>query len=355
MSTAGLNDLAGAGQKRGKARETTAKIRLTWACREGYSRGEQKANLMQKPSSGKILVGPAGWSYADWEGIVYPRSKPRGFHPAAYLAQYFDTIEINTSFYNPLRAEVAEAWVARVQHNPSFQFTAKLWKRFTHERNANLQDEKACKQGLDPLAAAAQLGALLLQFPWSFKNTRENHEYMSGLFMQFMEYPLVVEVRHSSWNQPEIFDWLREQGVGFCNIDQPVIGRSLGPSEQVTMPVGYVRLHGRNYEHWFSSGGHPEERYNYLYSLEELRPWAGRVTSIAQAAEVVFVIANNHFEGKAITNALQLTSILHGPPVPVPEVLLEHYPQLAEISMPRTVPSEPKQTELGFGTTPAEK
>jgi uncharacterized protein YecE (DUF72 family) len=166
--------------------------------------------------------------------------------------------------------------VEKVQHNPSFQFTAKLWKRFTHERSASLQDEKACKQGFEPLAAAGRLGALLLQFPWSFKNTRENHEYMSGLFMQFMEYPLVVEVRHSSWNQPEVFDWLRAQGVGFCNIDQPVIGRSLAPSEHVTMPLGYVRLHGRNYEHWFTSGDHPEERYNYLYSIEELKPWAER-------------------------------------------------------------------------------
>ena len=199
---------------------------------------------MRKPSPGKILVGPAGWSYADWEGIVYPRSKPRGFHEAAYLAQYFDTIEINTSFYNPLRAEVAASWVEKVQHNPSFQFTAKLWKRFTHERSASLQDEKACKQGLDPLAAAGRLGALLLQFPWSFKNTRENHEYMSGLFMQFMEYPLVVEVRHSSWNQPEIFDWLRAQGVGFCNIDQPVIGRSLG-AERTRHHAGGLRAAAR--------------------------------------------------------------------------------------------------------------
>ena len=105
---------------------------------------------MKKPSAGKILVGPAGWSYADWEGIVYPRNKPRGFHAAAYLAQYFDTIEINTSFYNPLRAEVAAGWVDKVRHNPNFQFTAKLWKRFTHEREASLRMKKICKQGLDP-------------------------------------------------------------------------------------------------------------------------------------------------------------------------------------------------------------
>ena len=320
-----------------------------------YSGGEQKANTMRKPSAGKILVGPAGWSYADWEGVVYPRSKPRGFHEAAYLAQYFDAIEINTSFYNPLRAEVAESWVQKVQHNPSFQFTAKLWKRFTHERSASLPDEKACKQGLEPLAAAGRLGALLLQFPWSFKNTRENHQYMSGLFMQFMEYPLVVEVRHSSWNQPEIFDWLGAQGVGFCNIDQPVIGRSLAPSEHVTMPVGYVRLHGRNYEHWFTSNEHPEERYNYLYSLEELKPWAERVAHIARAAEVIFVITNNHYQGKAIVNALQLIGILRGSPLPVPETLCEHYPQLVEIALPQIAPSGPKQSDLAFGKLPAEE
>jgi uncharacterized protein YecE (DUF72 family) len=307
---------------------------------------------MNKPSAGKILVGPAGWSYADWEGIVYPRSKPRGFHEAAYLAQYFDTIEINTSFYNPLRAEVAAAWVEKTRHNPNFQFTAKLWKRFTHDREASLKDEKICKQGLAPLAAAGRLGALLLQFPWSFKNTRENHEYMSGLCMQFVDFPLVVEVRHSSWNQPEVFDRLRELGVGFCNIDQPVIGRSLAPSEHVTMPVGYVRMHGRNYEHWFTANERPEERYNYLYSMDELKPWAERISHIAQSAEVVFVITNNHYQGKSIANALQLSSILRQKRVPMPETLSEHYPQLEEIALHRAAPSAPQQSDLAFGTPP---
>jgi uncharacterized protein YecE (DUF72 family) len=311
--------------------------------------------MMDKPSNAKILIGPAGWSYTDWQGIVYPRSRPRGFHEAAYLAQYFDTIEINTSFYNPLRAEVAESWVEKIHHNPSFLFTAKLWKRFTHERSGSLQDEKAFKQGIEPLSAAGRLGALLLQFPWSFKNTRENHEYMSGLFMQFMEYPLVVEVRHNSWNEPEVFERLRAQGVGFCNIDQPVIGRSLAPSEQVTMPVGYVRLHGRNYESWFASNDDPAERYNYLYTVEELKTWVERIVHIARNAELVFVIANNHFQGKAVANALQLTSILRHTPVPVPESLRAAYPQLAEIALSQPVPSEPQQTDLAFETPPAGK
>ena len=310
---------------------------------------------MQKPPAGKILVGPAGWSYADWEGIVYPRSKPRGFHEAAYLAQYFDTIEINTSFYNPPRAEVVQSWVEKVQHNPSFRFTAKLWRRFTHERNANLQDEKTFKKGLEPLLASGRLGALLLQFPWSFKNTRENHEYLSGLFMQFMEYPLVVEVRHSSWNQARVLEWLRGVGVGFCNIDQPIIGNSLGPSDHATTPVGYVRLHGRNYEHWFTSNDHPEERYNYLYSLEELKPWAERIANIAHSADITFVITNNHFQGKAVANAFQLISILRGQPVRVPENLCERYPELAGIALPRTEPTEPHQGDLLFDPYPVEK
>jgi len=299
------------------------------------------------PSNPAILVGPAGWSYTDWEGVVYPRHKPRGFHPAAYLAQFFDTIEINTSFYSPPRAEVVKAWAAKTAFNPNFKFTAKLWKRFTHERNANQRDEKTFKQGLAPLLDEGRLGALLLQFPWSFRNTPENHEYLSGLIMQFMEYPLVLEVRHSSWNKPEVFEWLAGQRVGFCNIDQPVIGQSIAPSARATAPVGYVRLHGRNYEHWFTSSEHPEERYNYLYTQAELEPWAARIRNIAQRADVTFVITNNHFQGKAIANAVQLISLLRNQVVPVPENLPDLYPELEKIARPE-IPLPLSQSGLLF-------
>jgi uncharacterized protein YecE (DUF72 family) len=292
-----------------------------------------------------VLVGPAGWSYTDWEGIVYPRHKPRGFHEASYLAQFFDTIEINTSFYSPPRPEVVKAWAARIAFNPNFKFTAKLWKRFTHECNANLQDEKTFKKGLAPLLREGRLGALLMQLPWSFRNTPENHDYLSGLIMQFMEYPLVLEVRHSSWNKPEIFEWLAGLGVGFCNIDQPVIGQSIAPSARATAAVGYVRLHGRNYEHWFTSSEHPAERYNYLYSQTELERWVARIQNIARIAEVTFVIANNHFQGKAIVNALQLTSLLKNQPVRVPETLRESYPELEKIAGPKAIPL-PRQPDL---------
>ncbi|HZP00960.1 MAG TPA: DUF72 domain-containing protein [Terriglobia bacterium] len=298
--------------------------------------------------SGKIFVGPAGWSYPDWDGIVYPHSRPRGFHEAGYLARFFDVIEINTTFYHPPRAETVAAWVRVVESNKQFRFTAKLWQRFTHERSASLQDEKTFKQAIEPLRQAGRLGALLVQFPWSFRNTKENHEYLSGLLLQFMEFPLVVEVRHASWNHEEIYRWLQESGVGFCNIDQPVIGRSMAPSDRATSAVGYVRLHGRNYEHWFTSGERPEERYDYLYSLAELGPWVERIRNIAQHADVTYVITNNHFQGKGVTNALQLIALLRGQAVEVPEHLLASYPELRPLAVaePRQAP---RQADLAFG------
>ena len=296
----------------------------------------------------RIRVGPAGWSYADWNGIVYPAHRPRGFHEASYLARFFDAIEINTSFYHPPRPEVARSWVRRVEHNPDFRFTAKLWQRFTHDRNSSREDEKAMKQGLEPLAAAGRLGALLVQFPWSFKNTAENREYLGGVCMEFMEYPLVVEVRHSSWDRPEVFEMLAELGAGFANIDQPVIGRSLQPTQRATSPVGYVRLHGRNYQHWFSARESPAERYDYLYSQEELEPWAERIRRVAAQSDTTYVIANNHFEGKAVANSLELASLLGGHAVPVPETMVERYPELAGIRTPPSPSSEPRQADFAF-------
>jgi uncharacterized protein YecE (DUF72 family) len=311
---------------------------------------------MEARSDSRIRVGPAGWSYADWKGIVYPARRTRDFHEAAYLAQFFDAIEINTSFYNPPRPESVRSWMRRVERNPAFKFTAKLWQRFTHERDAGPQEEKIVKDSLSPLLEDGRLGALLLQFPWSFKNTPQNREYLGGLCARFGEYPLVVEVRHSSWNRPEALEMLGELRVGFSNIDQPVLGRSLEPSEHSTSAVGYVRLHGRNYEQWFSSRERfAGERYDYLYSLDELEPWAERIRNIARSAEVVYVIANNHFQGKAVANALELMSLLTGSPVRVPETLLAHYPELERIAAPEPRASLPQQTELLFEPSSAGK
>jgi uncharacterized protein YecE (DUF72 family) len=306
-----------------------------------------EADLSKNPTPAHIVrIGPAGWSYADWAGYVYPLRRSKGFHEAAYLAEFFDAIEINTSFYQPLRPDHAAQWIDRVAANPRFVFTAKLWQRFTHDvrsmkHGSAAAEEREVRAGFDVLRAANRLGAILLQFPFSFHRTAETVAYLTALLKRFADYPLVVEVRHGTWDSPETLELLRASGASFCNIDQPIIGRSLGPSAQATAAVGYVRLHGRRYDTWFTDDAKipSHERYNYLYSAEELAPWVSRVRKVSEEARNTFVITNNHFQGKAVVNALQLISILKGSKVKVPEPLRQHYPQLEAIA--DAPPAEP--------------
>src|ERR1700723_3355014 len=243
-------------------------------------------------ASPQVRIGTAGWSYKDWDGIFYPSGMQRSRqHPVEYLARFFDTTEINTSFYGPIKAQLAKLWCRKVAEvNPRFLFTAKLYRAFTHSPVAVMgptsaatirptdEDEARTREGLDAIAGGGMLGALLIQFPVSFKNTSLNREYLDRLLRQFIEYPCVVEVRDSSWNKAETLAAFTRKNVGFCNIDQPLLGRSLAPTEHVTGAVGYVRLHGRNYEQWFDSDNR-NDRYNYLYGGHELAGWKERIQS----------------------------------------------------------------------------
>src|SRR5690606_16213106 len=207
-------------------------------------------------SRAPIRVGVAGWDYRDWKGVVYPEKKPKGFDPVRYLARFLDLIEINSTFYRPVRPEVAERWAERVEDLDDFRYSAKLWRRFTHERDEvwSRAEVRAVRDGLRPLLRADKLDALLIQFPWSFKNEEGNREWLADLVDTFREFPLVVEVRHESWNEPDFYAWLGEEGVGFVNIDQPLFSRSIKPSAKGTARVGYVRVHGRNYRDWWRMG-----------------------------------------------------------------------------------------------------
>ncbi len=277
-------------------------------------------------------IGPAGWAYKDWWGMVYPLPKSRGFHELAFLARFFDTIEINTSFYGPLKPKTAASWIERVQANDRFRFTAKLWRGFTHDRNATDADETEFKQGLGPLLEAGRLGALLLQFPWSFRNTDENREYVARLRARFEDYPLVLEVRHASWSEPGVLDALEQLDIGLCNIDQPLFKRSVKPGALTTSSVGYIRLHGRNYKSWFTENKHVGERYDYLYSPQELDPWIDRIKAVEHAAEDTYVVTNNHYLGKAVVNAVEISSVLKGALVPAPDTVVARYPELKEFA-----------------------
>jgi len=303
----------------------------------------------------QLRIGTAGWSYKDWDGIFYPSGmRGRREHPLEYLARFFDTTEINTSFYGPLKPELAKLWCRKVSAvNQNFLFTAKLYRAFTHSPIAVMEptsaatirptdeDERLTREGLDAIANQGKLGALLIQFPISFKNTSLNREYIERLLRQFIEYPRVVEVRHSSWNDPATLASFTQENIGFCNIDQPLLGRSLAPTEHVTSAIGYIRLHGRNYEHWFADQASDSDnrkpatvndRYNYLYSERELSAWKDRIINIAEKAQATYVITNNHFESKAGVNALELKAMISGKRVLAPETLIQRYPELRNIA-----------------------
>ena len=298
-------------------------------------------------SSSQVRIGTAGWSYKDWEGIFYPPGLDhRKQHPLEYLARFFDTTEINTSFYGPMRPELAKLWCRKVAAvNPRFLFTAKLYRAFTHSPAPVMEptsaatirptdeDEARTREGLDAIANAGRLGALLIQFPVSYKNTPLNREYLDRLLRQFIEYPRVVEVRDSSWNNPETLAAFTQQNVAFCNIDQPVLGRSLAPTEHVTASLAYVRLHGRNYDQWFDSDNR-NDRYNYLYKESELESWKEKIRNVAARAPTAYVITNNHFECKAGVNALELKAMIGGGRVPAPPTLIQKYPELRKFADP---------------------
>ena len=280
-----------------------------------------------------IYVGPAGWSYPDWKGVVYPGKRTRNFNELEYISDFFNLVEVNVSYYRPVTVTMSEAWIKRVAGNAGFRFTVKLWNRFTHDRgNIESEDVRVFKEGLQPLIDHGRLGCLLLQFPWSFKASGPSRDWVHRLQEEFQAYPLVLEIRHESWGTAQVYDFLREHSIGFCNIDQPVISRSLGPTAISTSPVGYIRLHGRNYRDWFRKDAGRDARYNYLYSEEELTGWADRIRTVSSEAEETYVVANNHFLGQAVCNALQLKFMLEQKRVKVPPPLLQKFPELRKIA-----------------------
>jgi uncharacterized protein YecE (DUF72 family) len=288
-----------------------------------------------------LSCGPSGWSYPHWNGIVYPRLKPRGFHALEDLSTYFDAVEINTSFYQAIQPELASLWVRKVAHNPKFLFTAKLGRRFTHERSLGAVEIARFKEGLWPLHRARKLGCLLMQFPWSFRYTEENRAFVIALRRAFHEFPLVAEMRHASWLHEEALGTLIDYRIGFANIDQAPYTKGMPPASLLTSRIGYVRLHGRNPQHWEREFGRPARAtaaHDYLYSPKELQEWKQRIENIQQHAATTFVFANNDAGGKSVVNALQLAQILGDDRRLAPAQLIEQFPDdLADFRAERPI------------------
>jgi uncharacterized protein YecE (DUF72 family) len=284
-----------------------------------------------------IRVGPAGWSYPDWEGRVYPAHKPPGFHHLAYLSRFFDTIEINTSFYALPHPEHAERWARLVHDRPRFRFFVKLLRDFTHMSEP--QNEEAEQQwklkvsayhaALAPLVQAKRLAGVLVQFPISFLHGKNEVRRLGRLGAAFGDLPLILEVRHESWFTPPALDTIRGLSYSLAYIDMPKAWNHPPAWHEPTGPIGYLRLHGRNSATWFRPGGERDDKYDYLYGASELEELARKARRIASLTNETAVVTNNHFAGQAVANALELQFLLTGELVPAPAELIESFPRLA--------------------------
>lgn len=290
---------------------------------------------MREPTSARratIRVGVAGWDYPDWSGVVYPRDAGGRFDRLRWLARRVDTIEINSTFYRPATPRSAASWRARTDDLPEFVFTAKAHRSWTHEREPPGGAEiEATLAGLEPLRQANRLGALLVQFPQSFHFDDDARNRLARLAERAADWPLVVEVRHTSWLADEAAACLRRLGLGWCAVDQPRVGRTtIGPVPRTIGRVAYLRLHGRNERDWFDPDAGRDRRYDWLYTPRQLAPLADLARRLADGAEELYVVQNNHYRGKAVVNALQLRHLLTGERSPAPAALVAAYPDLAD-------------------------
>jgi uncharacterized protein YecE (DUF72 family) len=320
-----------------------------------------------------LRIGTSGWNYPSgkgtWNGVFYPatRSRRQGtadFDELRFYAEHFDTVEVNTTFYGQPRPEVAQGWVSRTP--PGFEFSLKLYQKFTHPRmfreaalarapgsegplldllsQVTQGDIDEFRAGIDPLASAGRLGALLAQFPPSFKNDAPSRGYLADLLRAFGDYPTAVELRHSSWSDAlgDTLSLLNGFGAAWVQIDEPKFRFSIRQNylPNVTS-FYYMRLHGRNAAEWWRPAA-SEDRYNYLYSAGELKEFSGIAGAARELVKKSYLYTNNHFSAKSVVNAVMLKAQL-GEPIEgeYPAALVKRYPELEGL-----VPTAPPPSRL---------
>ena len=288
-----------------------------------------------------LRIGTSGWNYPSgqgaWNGVFYPatRGRAKGFDELAYYAEHFDTVEINTTFYGSPKASVAQTWVDRTP--AGFEFSLKLYRKFTHSETRGLpaldRDEvDLYRDGIEPLAKAGKIGALLAQFPASFKQSPESSEYLDRLLSNFRDYPVAVELRHRSWSDDfaATLSLLNRHGAALTQIDEPKFRLSIRQNQLPNVTsFYYMRLHGRNADKWWKHDK-SEDRYNYLYSGDELKPIAGTADAARRLVKKFYLYFNNHFAAKSVVNAVMIKNQL-GEPIPgeYPKSFTDAYPHVA--------------------------
>lgn len=306
-------------------------------------------------------VGTSGWHYptgdGTWNGIFYPKPRPRGFDELSYYAEHFDTVEVNSTFYGQPRVDASRDWARRTP--PGFEFSLKLYQKFTHPRmyearlagsvpedargdravlaelaRPNAADLDEFRRGIDPLASTGKLGALLAQFPPSFKSDDAAMGYLSELLRAFDGYPIAVELRHRSWSDRlhDTLALLNGFGAALAQIDEPKFKLSIRQNQLPNVKsFYYMRLHGRNAAKWWRHEK-SEDRYNYLYSPGELREFTETADAAGDLVKKVYLYTNNHFSAKSVANAAMIKAQL-GEPLSgeYPEEFVNRYPEVSDI------------------------
>jgi uncharacterized protein YecE (DUF72 family) len=306
-----------------------------------------------------VRVGTAGWHYpagrGTWNGVFYPTPRPRGFDELRFYAEHFNTVEVNSTFYGQPRADVSRGWSERTP--PGFEFSVKLYQKFTHPRmfterlrdslpesahgepalmgalaRPTAADLDEFRRGVDPLASAGKLGALLAQFPPSFKDGSASRDYLAHLLQAFAGCSVAVELRHRSWSDgiASTLSLLNEFGAAWVQIDEPKFKFSIRQNYLPNVKgFYYMRLHGRNADQWWRHQN-AEDRYNYLYSNGELKEFSETADAAQRLVNKVYLYTNNHYSAKAVANAAMIRQQL-GEPLEgeyTPE-FVERYPEVA--------------------------
>lgn len=303
-----------------------------------------------KPSTietvNNLRIGTSGWNYpgglGTWKGIFYPApvkgrraAANTKFDELAYYAEHFDTVEINTTFYGPPKPAVAQTWADRTP--TGFEFSLKLYRQLTHAEGRQVPELDLAvideyRRGIEPLAEAAKLGVLLAQFPPSFKESPESRAYLDALLARFHDYPVAVELRHRSWsdNFHATLSLLNSRKAALAQIDEPKFRLSIRQNQLPNITgFYYMRLHGRNAAQWWNHDK-SEDRYNYLYSADELKPFAETADAARRLVKKSYLYFNNHFASKAVVNAVMIKSQLGEPITGVyPQAFVDRYPETA--------------------------
>ena len=253
-----------------------------------------------------LYLGTSGFSYNDWVGNFYPAGMPKR-EWLSYYAREFNACEINSTYYALPKPSSLQAMAEKTGED--FLFSIKANQKMTHQREDNSSIFKAFRQVLEPIIAAGKLGCILAQFPYSFRFNRHNWDYLSLLKERLAELPVVIEFRNAQWLRSEVFDWFRQQDLGFCCVDEPRLPNLLPPLAEATSKISYIRFHGRNSAKWWQ---HEQayERYDYSYTPQELSEWLPKIQKLNDITEKTFIFANNHWRGQAVSTIRQLRIML---------------------------------------------